>query len=142
MRYIRLAEIIEGGDPLGGHFLYVLEYDIGVGAIWQRNRRRGCKLCVCLAVGLENVLLRGRVPRRHGDCHAEGCLGLVDRAQRALLVDLGVGAVWLHVLRALLLAARKCGYGEGGPRAVAGSGIGGLLGGVGQRQGGRRGPPV
>jgi hypothetical protein len=82
------------------------------------------------------------MPQWDRDGHvAKGRLGLVDSAEGALLVDLGLGlglaALRLYVLAAFLLVARKGGYGEGGSRGIRQrGGKGGLLGGVGERQGG------
>jgi hypothetical protein len=73
-----------------------------------------------------------------GDGHVgKGRLGLVDSTQRAFVVD----GVRLYVVAAFLLVAREGGDGEGGPRGI-GRGVWdrSLLGGVGERQGGRGEP--
>jgi hypothetical protein len=120
----------------------VLEYDVGVGAIGKWYGRRGCQLGICLSIGLYDLLLGRRVPQWHGDSHTEGCLGLVDGAEWALLVDLSVDStLGPHILSAPLLVPREGGDGEGGPRCSRGR-IVGFLGGVSKRQSGGGGPPM
>jgi hypothetical protein len=121
--------------------VYLLEYDVGVRAIWQRYGCGRGQRCIRLSIGLY-VLLGWRLPQWHRGRHAEGRLGLVDGAERALLVDLGMHSpLGLHILAAPSLVPRKGGDGEGGSRG-RGRSTGGLLGRVGQRQRGRGCPPV
>jgi hypothetical protein len=128
---VRLAQVVQSRYALGGHFVNVLEYDVGIGAIGQRYRGRGCQLGVCLSIGLYNLLLGRRVPQWHRDSHTEGCLGLVDGTEWTLLVDLCVAPTLRpHILSAPLLVSREGGDGESRPRCSGGR-IVGLLGGVG-----------
>jgi hypothetical protein len=138
---IRFPQVVQGRDALRRQLVDLLEDDVGVRAVGQRYGRRRGQRCICLSAGLLYLLLRRRVPQRHGDRHAEGCLGLVDGAERALLVDDGGAPLALDVLAAPGLVAREGGDGEG--RAGGrGRGMGGRIGGVGQRQRGRGRPPV
>lgn len=75
-----------------------------------------------LALGLLDLLLRGRVSQRHGDGHAEGRLGLVEGAQRGLVVVLQAASIWLDVVAALGLAARKGRDGQSRARGSDGGG--------------------
>ena len=121
----------------------MLEDDVWIGACGRWYGGGWGQGAVGLLVCLDDLLLAGRVAEGHGDSHAEGCLGLVNGAEGALLVHLACSALGLHVLSAPLLVAGEGGDGEGGAGGSGSRiGSGSLFGGVGQRQGCGGGPPV